>query len=267
MLSTEDGHAYPIAMIATARPDPGNELFAESVPHEELRLAGLSSADLAALAAGVLGGRRPGPPGVSERSRRGQSFLRRSARSLPPGSRRARFRPRGLGFASPGDRGGACARRRAGPPGRAPGPPDRRGAICRANLLRCLGREFEVRVLSAMLRGDGRLLSTVEAAERAAIWSALDALRYLFQHALLRDAAYDMQIRSRLATLHTLAASGLHEVYADDLAPHYADLAYHYGHAGDPAGERRYSRLAGEARRLSVCQCGSRAIARRGRWH
>jgi hypothetical protein len=122
-----------------------------------------------------------------------------------------------------------------------------------------LGREFEVRVLSAQLRGDEALPRKVDDAERAAIWSALDALRYLFRHALLRDAAYDMQIRSRLAALHALAASGLQLVYSEDLAPHYADLAYHYGRGRVLSSERRYSRLAGEARRRSTPMWTQRA--------
>ncbi len=246
MLSTEDGRAYPIAMIATARPDPGNALYAESAPHEELRLSGLSSADLAELAAGVLGG--PPAPGLL-------AFLNTRAEGNPFfADQLVRYLQDHDALVS-GPGGWDLLRQviEAAPV------PDGVQALLVARLDRLtaevrsvvqtaavLGREFEVRVLSAMLRGDERLLSTVEAAERAAIWSALDALRYLFQHALLRDAAYDMQIRSRLAMLHALAASGLHEVYADDLAPHYADLAHHYGRAGDLAGERRYSRLAGE---------------------
>src|SRR5207237_7934605 len=57
-----------------------------------------------------------------------------------------------------------------------------------------LGQEFEVHILSEMLRNDDTLLEKVKQVESQAIWSALNELRYLFRHALLRDAAYDMQL-------------------------------------------------------------------------
>ncbi|MEM7118117.1 MAG: AAA family ATPase, partial [Chloroflexota bacterium] len=53
-----------------------------------------------------------------------------------------------------------------------------------------LGREFDVQVLSAMLQGEATVSEKIKTAESAAIWSALSELRYLFRHALLRDAAY-----------------------------------------------------------------------------
>ncbi|MBZ0281444.1 MAG: tetratricopeptide repeat protein [Anaerolineae bacterium] len=109
-----------------------------------------------------------------------------------------------------------------------------------------LGQEFEVRVLSSMLRGDADIDEKVKKAEREAIWSSLNALRYLFKHALLRDAAYDMQLRARLRDLHALAAEAIQQVYADDLPAHYADLVYHFNRAGDHVHEQQYAVLAGE---------------------
>lgn len=109
-----------------------------------------------------------------------------------------------------------------------------------------LGREFEVQVLSAMLRGDEGLPEKMHRAEEETIWSALNELRYLFRHALLRDAAYEMQLRSRLRDLHALAAESLQQVYAADLSPHYADLAYHCDRAENSPEALRWYRLAGE---------------------
>jgi predicted ATPase/class 3 adenylate cyclase len=109
-----------------------------------------------------------------------------------------------------------------------------------------LGREFEVHVLSHMLRGEEGVLIRVKQAEAERIWTALSEVRYIFRHALLRDAAYDMQLRARLRELHSLAGEAIEQVYAADLAPHYADLAYHYGRAEDVAQERHYAKLAGE---------------------
>jgi len=109
-----------------------------------------------------------------------------------------------------------------------------------------LGQEFEVWVLSRMLMEDVQLPVKVKRAEGEAIWSALSETRYLFKHALLRDAAYDMQLRARLRELHALAGNAIEQVYADDVAAHAAILAYHWGTAGDTAKEAQYSALAGQ---------------------
>jgi tetratricopeptide (TPR) repeat protein len=109
-----------------------------------------------------------------------------------------------------------------------------------------LGREFEVEVLSRMLRDDAQVVEWVQGAEEKWIWTALSKVRYLFRHALLRDAAYDMQLRARLRRLHALAGEAIEQLYERDLAPHYADLAYHFGRAGEAHQEWRYARLAGE---------------------
>lgn len=109
-----------------------------------------------------------------------------------------------------------------------------------------LGQEFEVRLLSGMLRDDPQLAEQVREAERETIWTALSELRYLFRHALLRDAAYAMQLRARLRELHRLAAEVIERIHAADLPASAADLAYHYRHAEDGPQERRYARMAGE---------------------
>src|SRR5262249_19767056 len=75
-----------------------------------------------------------------------------------------------------------------------------------------LGQEFEMPVLSQMLKDDDRLPGTVKQAEAAAIWTALSESRYLFRHTLLRDAAYEMQLRTRLRELHRLAATAITQV-------------------------------------------------------
>jgi predicted ATPase/class 3 adenylate cyclase len=109
-----------------------------------------------------------------------------------------------------------------------------------------LGREFEVQVLSQMLHDEPRVTDWVETAVTAAIWSPLNELRYLFKHTLLRDAAYEMQLQARLQQLHQLAAAAIRRLYAADLAPHYADLAYHYGQAGDAPNEAEFAGQAGQ---------------------
>jgi adenylate cyclase len=116
-----------------------------------------------------------------------------------------------------------------------------------------LGQEFEVRVLSQMLRDDPWLPARVRQAEQEAIWSSLNEIRYLFRHALLRDAAYGMQLRARLRELHRLAGESIEQLanaeqdsVAFAVAERAADLAYHFRRADDVPRERRYVRLAGE---------------------
>ncbi len=91
-----------------------------------------------------------------------------------------------------------------------------------------LGREFEIRALMQMLRDDHALGEKITTAEEAAIWAALNQIRYIFKHALLRDAAYKMQLRARRSRLHHTAARAFETLYAGDLAPHYGKIAYHY---------------------------------------
>ncbi|HSB00588.1 MAG TPA: tetratricopeptide repeat protein, partial [Anaerolineales bacterium] len=110
-----------------------------------------------------------------------------------------------------------------------------------------LGREFEVQVLSQMLHDEKNVLSYVTEAEKAAIWAPLSEIRYIFSHGLLRDAAYEMQMRSRRQVLHALAVEALEKLYAGDLKAHYAELAYHSDHAGLAAQAQKYYTLAGKA--------------------
>lgn len=72
-------------------------------------------------------------------------------------------------------------------------------------------------------------------------------MRYLFQHVLLCDVVYNMQLRTRLRELHRRAAAAIESLHADDLALHYADLAYHYGQAQEPERAAHYALLAGRA--------------------
>lgn len=91
-----------------------------------------------------------------------------------------------------------------------------------------LGREFEVRILADMLRAKEYLPFWLHEAEGNAVWVALNEIQYIFKHALLRDAAYEMQLRARRRELHKLAAQAMEKLYAVDIAPHYPEIAYHY---------------------------------------
>ena len=109
-----------------------------------------------------------------------------------------------------------------------------------------LGREFEVRLLAKMLRENNILPTCVRQAETEAIWSALSEWRYIFKHALVREAAYSMQLRSQRSMLHGLAVEAMEGVYAGDLSLHYGELAYHSEKAGLAEKSLFYLKLAGE---------------------
>ncbi len=237
---------YPLLILVTARyaddgsrpvlvPDPG-------VPTLTLDLDALAPADLARLAAELLGG--PADPGLL-------ALLQDKSQGNPFFAQQVLYYLRDNGAVALGPNGNwqVQAAELA--------LPDHINAILVARIDRLarevkeivqtaavIGREFHVQVLSQMLREDARPL--VRRAEQEQIWTALHELRYLFKHALLRDAAYAMQLKARLRDLHRLAANAYETLYAADLEEHYATLAYHYGQAGDDDAERRYAHLAGK---------------------
>ncbi|MFC1851182.1 tetratricopeptide repeat protein [candidate division CSSED10-310 bacterium] len=109
-----------------------------------------------------------------------------------------------------------------------------------------LGREFEVTILSAMLKDELRHLpEKIIQAEQEAIWHALSEIKFIFKHALMRDSAYAMQLKARLRKLHQLAAEAIETVYHLELEVHYADLAYHYEKAEKRSKTLHYLERAG----------------------
>lgn len=114
-----------------------------------------------------------------------------------------------------------------------------------------LGREFEMRLLAQMLKQDVHLEEYVKAAEDANIWTPLNELEYIFRHALLRDAAYSMQLESRQRVLHKLAFNSIEELYNIDLEPHFGELAYHAERAGLKEKALRYLKLAADSALIS----------------
>ena len=105
-----------------------------------------------------------------------------------------------------------------------------------------IGREFEVPVLQEVLmlneafqERNGSTVNVlkeqIESAEKGQIWRAMNELRYIFKHSLLREAVYDMQLRARLRELHAHIAEAIEKVYQDNLEERYVDLAFHYEQA------------------------------------
>ncbi len=113
-----------------------------------------------------------------------------------------------------------------------------------------IGREFELPVLSEVVRQDSgvataeevmpRLREQIATAERGQIWSAMNELRYIFRHSLLREAVYSMQLTTRLQQLHRQIAQAIEKLYADNIEERYVDLAFHYENAGAKAKTVEY---------------------------
>lgn len=117
-----------------------------------------------------------------------------------------------------------------------------------------LGQEFDVSILKNMhveTNANDDLADVIRQAESEQIWEAISKIIYAFKHALMRDAAYSMQIQARLQQLHALAALAYETVYAGTLADHYPSLAYHYEQAAIPAKAAQYLKLAGDAAKNS----------------
>ena len=109
-----------------------------------------------------------------------------------------------------------------------------------------LGQVFEIQVLSHMVQTEWQLPTELEAMAHKQIWSSLGELQYLFKHALLWEAAYNMQAASALKERHRLAMDAIQAVYAEDLTQHYASLAYHSQKAGMKKESSQFYQLAGD---------------------
>jgi tetratricopeptide (TPR) repeat protein len=94
-----------------------------------------------------------------------------------------------------------------------------------------LGFEFNARVLSAMLTGKEIAPLLSNGAEEK-LWSSVSEIVYIFQHGLLRETVYSMQLESELVKLHSIAACAIENIYPGD-ETFFPDLAYHWDKAKD----------------------------------
>ncbi len=127
-----------------------------------------------------------------------------------------------------------------------------------------IGREFELPVLTEVMKSQ-RLFKTdddttqtmallkeqIKTAEQVQIWRAMNELRYIFRHSLLREAVYEMQLRTRLRELHFLIAKAIEKVYMDNLQEKYLDLSFHYELADSRKKTNEYTQKAAEYARTN----------------
>lgn len=105
-----------------------------------------------------------------------------------------------------------------------------------------IGREFELPVLTEVMKesqafaernGNAVVLlkEQIQTAEQGQIWKAMNELRYIFKHSLLRETVYDMQLGTRLRELHKQIAGAIEKLYPESIEERFVDLAFHYGQA------------------------------------
>ncbi|MDD3804486.1 MAG: tetratricopeptide repeat protein, partial [bacterium] len=107
-----------------------------------------------------------------------------------------------------------------------------------------IGTEFEVKILSEMLIRED-LGKGIKSGENSGIWSPLSEIKYIFKHSLIRDAAYEMQLKKELEKLHIMAAGALERIYKEDMSKNY-DIAIHYDRGGNAMKAKENYRRAGE---------------------
>ncbi len=113
-----------------------------------------------------------------------------------------------------------------------------------------IGREFELPVLTAVMakqeefirkNGDLEIVlrEQIQTAEKWQIWHAMNELRYIFRHSLLREAAYDMQLRTRLKEIHQLIGEAIEQLYPKS-EERFVDLAFHFEEAENEKKTNKY---------------------------
>ena len=97
-----------------------------------------------------------------------------------------------------------------------------------------LGRRFALDILQKLLamarvvEQEDQCTVLMEAGRKQRIWENVSELHYIFTHALIRDAVYNMQLKDRLRELHQYAASIIEGLYPGRLKDHYSELADHF---------------------------------------
>lgn len=108
-----------------------------------------------------------------------------------------------------------------------------------------IGREFSILILEKLLDNPGNIIH-VKTIEKENIWHRINELNYIFSHALIRDAVYEMQLKKVLTGLHLLVAEVIEEVFSAKLEPQFEKLAYHFEKGGELEKARKYILKAGD---------------------
>jgi class 3 adenylate cyclase len=110
-----------------------------------------------------------------------------------------------------------------------------------------IGDRFSLAVLDGARPGQPQDLATTLARLRRLqfiVQSAEDSPTYEFQHALIREVAYEQLTRAQRSGLHRRVAEVLERTHVEDLPRHFGTLAHHWSRAEVPAPTIKYSDLA-----------------------
>lgn len=102
-------------------------------------------------------------------------------------------------------------------------PGDLRSTVQSASVL---GRDFEADILAQMM-GRTEVADLLMRGEKEQLWTKEEGGLFRFRQSLLRDAAYEMQLREKLRELHGRAGTLIEQIGADD-ETRFADLAFHF---------------------------------------
>lgn len=108
-----------------------------------------------------------------------------------------------------------------------------------------LGREFISDILKGILSDIEEIEARIKEAKYEKIWSDLLNSKLIFRSVLLRDTAYDMQLRSELRNIHKFAAQIMEDTFKNTPDEYLGDIAYHYHKAEDKIKAAYYFEKAG----------------------
>lgn len=118
------------------------------------------------------------------------------------------------------------------------------------DLVAVMGGEFDSLLLQrASQQPEDLLLDAIDALLEAGLLvepRSAGRNEYALAHDCYAEVAYDALPYVRRRQLHRRVAETMERVFAANLTPHFADLAYHFGQGGDTARERTYAELAGK---------------------
>jgi len=113
-----------------------------------------------------------------------------------------------------------------------------------------IGREFPLSLIRAVVpKSDddlSRMLNDLQLGEFIYEQPAVGDIEYSFKHALTQEVAFGSVLNERRKELHRRTASAIESLFAERLEDRYAELAHHYGRAGDAPKAVQYMALAGE---------------------
>jgi class 3 adenylate cyclase/tetratricopeptide (TPR) repeat protein len=118
-----------------------------------------------------------------------------------------------------------------------------------------IGREFEYVVLEEVLKNRSlfndsetydKLKSSLREAEKSNIIRNLGKGRYIFKHSMQHEVVYEMQLHTRLKSLHEVIADSIERIFQNRLQQRYVDLVFHYERAEITEKTKEYLLRSGD---------------------